>query len=197
MMYRKDKSTDYCRMSLCSCSNLPIISRYDRQNIYETARSGHVTCNMWGWIFLHGVGELAEIDGRFNSEKYIELLEEVFLPSVRSYALPFPETIIVMQDNCPIHTSRVVTRWFQDQNHLEVLPWPSKACDLNPIENVWANIVNVWETANERTSQQIIQHAKREWEVMRRKPELIYKHVASVPERLRLVIENNGGWTRF
>lgn len=134
MMYRKDKSTDYCRMSLCSCSNLPIISRYDRQNIYETARSGHVTCNMWGWIFLHGVGELAEIDGRFNSEKYIELLEEVFLPSVRSYALPFPETIIVMQDNCPIHTSRVVTRWFQDQNHLEVLPWPSKACDLNPIE---------------------------------------------------------------
>lgn len=151
-----------------------------------------MTCNMWEWIFLHGVGELAEIEGRFNSEKYIELLE-VFLLSVWSYALLFPETMVFMQDNCPVHTSRAVKRWFRDQNHLEILPWSSKACNLNPIENVWANIVNVWETANERTSEQLIEHAKREWEVMRRNTELIYKHVASVTERLRGVIENNCG----
>ena len=41
-------------------------TRYDNQNIYEVARSGHITCNVWGWIHLHGVGELAEISGRFN-----------------------------------------------------------------------------------------------------------------------------------
>lgn len=28
--------------------------------IYEMA-SGHVTCYMWGWIFLHNVGETGEI----------------------------------------------------------------------------------------------------------------------------------------
>ena len=41
----------------------PNNTRYERQKIFEDARSGHVTCNTWGWIHLHGVGELVEIDG--------------------------------------------------------------------------------------------------------------------------------------
>ena len=47
---------------------------------------------------MHGVGELTDIDGKFTAEKYIEILEEVMLPSVREYALPYPERIIFMQD---------------------------------------------------------------------------------------------------
>ena len=153
-----------------------------------------MTANLWGWIFLHGVGELTDIEGRLNAEKYIEILE-VMLPSVWAYALPFPERFIFMQDNSPIHTARIVQRWFQEQQHVELLDWPSKACDLNPIENIWANIVNVWEPAQERTSRELVQHANREWETMRRKPELVFRHVASVPERLRDMIEKGGGWT--
>ncbi|KAK4307347.1 hypothetical protein Pmani_018177 [Petrolisthes manimaculis] len=80
-------------------------TRYDEENVYQVARSGRVTCNVWGWIFLHGVGEVTEIEGRFTSDTYLEILEEVMLPSVRSYALPFPETILFMQDNCPVHTA--------------------------------------------------------------------------------------------
>ena len=72
-------------------------SKYERRNIYEVARSGHITCNVWGWIHLHGIGEVAEIEGRFTSEKYIEILEEVMLPTVRAFALPYPERIIFMQ----------------------------------------------------------------------------------------------------
>ena len=75
----------------------PNNTRYDTNNILEVARSGHVTCNVWGWIFLHGIGELAQISGRFTAEKYLEILEEVMLPSVRSFALPYPERIIFMQ----------------------------------------------------------------------------------------------------
>lgn len=74
-------------------------TRYDRQNIYQEGRSGHVTCNVWGWVHLHGVGELTEIRGRFTAEQYIEILEEVMVPSVRAIALPYPERIIFMQVN--------------------------------------------------------------------------------------------------
>lgn len=119
------------------------------------------------------------------------------LPSVRSYALPFPETILFMQDNCPVHTARVVKRWFEEQRHVELLPWPSNSPDLNPIENLWANIVNVWESAQERTPRQLLQHMTTEWEVLRRKPALINNHVASVPQRLQSVIQKNGGWTKY
>lgn len=59
-------------------------TRYNRENIYEVARSGHVTCNMWGWVHLYGVGELIPIDGRLTAEKYIEILEEVIVPTVRA-----------------------------------------------------------------------------------------------------------------
>ncbi|KAK3880983.1 hypothetical protein Pcinc_014532 [Petrolisthes cinctipes] len=31
-------------------------TRYVQEHVYAEARSGHVTCNVWGWIGLHGVG---------------------------------------------------------------------------------------------------------------------------------------------
>lgn len=72
-------------------------TRYEPQNIYEEARSGHITLNVWGWIHLYGVGELTEIHGRFTADQYLEILEEVMVPSVCAYALPYPEQIIFMQ----------------------------------------------------------------------------------------------------
>lgn len=111
------------------------------------------------------------------------------LPTVREMALPFPETIIFMQDNYPIHTARVVRQWFQEQRNLELLPWPSNRPNLNPIENVWANIINVWEAAEERTPQQLWRHVQREWEVLRTKQHIIYNHVESVQRRLQCVID--------
>ena len=171
--------------------------RYDEANISPVGSSGHVTSNVWGWIHLHGVGELARLEGRFNAEKYLEILEEVMLPSGRAYALPYPERILFMQDNCSIHTANIMKCWFQEQPSVELLPWSSKSCDLNPIENVWGNIVQAWEPEMERNSENLYEHATREWERMRRRPDVIHKHVASVPRRLQDVIQKEGGWTRY
>lgn len=72
-------------------------TRYARQHIYEQARSGHVTCNVWGWVNLYTLGELTEIQGRFTADQYLEILEEVMVPTVRAMALPYPERILFMQ----------------------------------------------------------------------------------------------------
>lgn len=72
-------------------------TRYRRHDIYTLQRSGRKTVNVWGWVNLNCLGELTEIEGRFNSEVYIEILEEVMLPTVRAMVLPFPEKIIFMQ----------------------------------------------------------------------------------------------------
>ena len=45
--------------------------------------------------------------GKCLSDKYLELLEKKILPSVHCYALALQRN---NEDNCPIHTSRAVTR---------------------------------------------------------------------------------------
>ena len=42
-------------------------------------------------------------------------------------------------DNDPKHTSKVVAKWLKD-NKVKVLEWPTQSHDLNPIENVLAEL---------------------------------------------------------
>lgn len=62
--------------------------------------SGSVSCGLWGWMSAGGVGEICEIDGRINSSEYVEILENVMLPSV---SIVYPEAR-------PIHFVQVNNR---------------------------------------------------------------------------------------
>ncbi|KAL7643030.1 UNVERIFIED_CONTAM: hypothetical protein RMT77_006319 [Armadillidium vulgare] len=172
--------------------------RYNPANIFEEARSGHVTCKVWGWINAFTLGELTHINGRFTSDQCLEILDEVFLPSFRACLFPEPEKFIFVQDNSPIHTAKRVKQWFAEHEHImELLPWPSKGCDLNPIENVWGAIVRDWFPQDERTKRTLQNHTNRSWENMRRKQSIIENSILSLPNRLKDVIEAEGGWTRY
>ena len=169
-----------------------------KKNIYEECRSGHVTCGVWGWISMDGVGDVVRIDGRLTAEKYVRILEEYLLPSLRERNFhAHHRPIIFVQDKSPIHTARVVREWFANQNVLQLLDWPIRGCDMNPIEHVWANMVNTWDPANERTPQTLMDHVNRSWEGLRRKPWIIRAMVASMPDRLAEVYEKEGGWSHY
>lgn len=102
-------------------------------------RSGRLSVPVWAWFSSEGAGAIHRINGRLTSEKYVRILEDILLPTARARFAP--GLIRFVQDRSSIHTSRAVTAWFANHPEFEVLPWPSKGADLNPIENLWSEMV--------------------------------------------------------
>jgi transposase len=59
-------------------------------------------------------------------------------PSVR---VLYPDGgIQFQQDISSIHDSRVVQEWLSRQADVELIDWPPRAPDMNPIENMWSEV---------------------------------------------------------
>lgn len=177
------------------------VYRYEKEHVKATKRSGRITVGMFGWISGPGVGELTDVgEGRFTAEKYVEILEEVLLPSVRAVLFPDRMPFSLVQDNSPIHSARIVKLWFQDHPEISVLPHPPRSPDLNPIEHIWATMTKMCsENVTHRTRSSVIRSAHAAWEELRQPhgQELAHSLVTSMPNRLNAVLAAGGGYTKY
>ena len=51
----------------------------------------------------------------------------------------FQDNFVYQDDNAPAHRARTVGTFLEDQG-VEHLPWPACSPDMNPIENLWAEV---------------------------------------------------------
>ena len=86
--------------------------------------------NVWGAFNASGVGMLHRIEGTLVKEGYLNILENVMLPSADMTLMR--ENWYFQQDNDPKHTAHVVRDWMH-YNNIPLLDWPSQSPDLNPI----------------------------------------------------------------
>jgi len=118
--------------------------RYNMQYMSTCKRSGHVSVNCWGWISHEESGILHHIEGQLDGLQYQHILQNITVPSVQ---MLYPDGIIhLQQDHSSIHDSRVVQEWLSQQANVELLDWPPRAPDMNPIENMWSEVKRTTDT---------------------------------------------------
>lgn len=154
---------------------------------------GGGTVMIWAAFSFTGKTPLCIISTRMDSNKYIQLMEEVLIPFADEN---MDDSMIYQQDNASCHVSKVTKAFFTESN-IPLLEWPALSPDLNPIENVWGLL-----------AQQVFQHGRRYDTVRQLKDAIIQEwnkidqirlqsYIESMPKRLEEVIKNKGGPTHY
>jgi hypothetical protein len=184
--------SDECGRVFCYQENG---THFHNEHIQVKDGSGRKTVPVWAWFSADGPGNFVRINGRLNSVKYIEMLENFLLPAIRER---FPgRRMKFVQDLSPIHTARAVKAWFNAHPEIELLPWPAKGADLNPIENIWGDIVNESEYFRPRTADEVFEKSRGLWDGFSRRPTYWQKLGCSIIKRLRLVLQNDWYWIKY
>lgn len=148
---------------------------------------------VWGAFSEKGVSKLAVLVGNQDSKKYVETL--------KNYLLPYSQTVcgtgwIFQQDNAAIHTSKFTKDWFET-NNLDVMEWPARSPDLNPIENLWGILARrVYANAKQfDTVVELTECILSEWDKIDRVT--CYNLVKSMTKRCATVLERQGMKTDY
>lgn len=172
----------------------PTGTRFDDKYINKIKRNPRFSVNVWGWLSSRGLGVVHHIRNRLNSEEYINILNNVMIPTVTQ---SYPDrNFMFLQDNCPVHTSAATKQWF-NTNNVTCMDFPSYSGDLNVIENVWGLMARRINKQNLQVhnNEQLLQIAQTAWEEI---PEnYVINLIRSMPERINAVIEAEGALTKY
>ena len=145
----------------------------------------------WGCFSWNGIGPLVLVDGNMDSEAYINVLANNFIPWVRDY----PDSVF-QQDGAPCHTSSYST-WWMSTHGIRTLDWVAQSPDLNPIENLWNHLDRQVRKRKPlpQTKQDLITAIQEEWSNI--SLEMLQNLIMSLPHRIEAVIKAKSGNTKY
>lgn len=147
----------------------------------------------WACFSYFGKGLLVVMQGNQDSKKYVKLLEDHLLDRA---SITHVESWNFQQNNCPIHGSNYSKSWVANRN-INSLDWPSRAHDMNPIENLWAVLARrVYYNARKISSvDELKEVVLNEWEKL--EEHVLHEHIDSMQRRYIAVHASQGAKTKY
>lgn len=164
---------------------------FEERYTVPTVKHGGGSIMMWGCFSRAGPGDICVIEGRMDSIKYQEILDQNLFNSARRLV---GRRFIFQQDNDPKHRSHSTTQYLQ-RKRVQVLEWPSQSPDLNPIEMLWQDLKAAVAKRRPSNLKQLGEVAKEEWAKI--PVERCCKLVDTYRNRLSAVIQAKGGPTKY
>ncbi len=137
-----------------------------------------------------GTGGLQFIEGTMNANMYCDILKRSMIPSLRRLG----HRAVFQRDNDPKHTFKMTTALLK-KLRVKVMDWPSMSPDLNSIEHLWGLLKQKVEERKVSNIHQLRYVLMEEW-----KRTAVASCEAlgnSITKRVKVVLENNGGHTKY
>jgi transposase len=148
----------------------------------------------WGCFSRQGVGPIVPLQGSATGATHVEILRKYVVPTMHRM---FPNGDgLFQEDNATPHRSKIATA-FRAEKDLHILSWPAQSPDLNPIENLWAEVKkNIYKRKKKPSNlAELEKFVQKEWKAIPKC--LIENLVDSMPERIQAVISAEGGATKY
>lgn len=147
---------------------------------------------IWGCFASEGVGGLRIFDDTMDSRLYTDTLQRFMKP----FALDFWPSgeWFYLDDNASYHRSHVTQTWLFN-NGVNLIKLPPHSPDLNPIENLWADLKRRIESRFPHSIQELKEIVIEEW--ANTSQSICSNLVASMPDRMQAVLDAGGFKTPY
>jgi transposase len=154
-----------------------------------------VKVNAWACFSGRGLGYMYIFNENMDGTLLKGILGTHLVESAElHYDVEHAEPWWFLQDNDPKHKSNLVRTWLFN-NGIQCIDFPPYSPDLNPIENLWADLARRVEEFQCETMEELQDIVAEEWKKTPKK--LLRKLARSMPVRCQAVIDAKGDHTKY
>lgn len=154
-----------------------------------------VKVSVWACFSGHGLGYMYIFNENMDAKLLQGILGTHLIESAElHFDVEHAEQWWFLQDNAPQHKSVLVRTWLFN-NGIQCIDFPPYSPDLNPIENLWANLARRVEEFQCDSMEELQDIVAEQWKETDK--EYLRTLARSMPERCQAVIDAHGDHTKY